>query len=1082
MKIDFTPISEDDGIDFTPIDFVPIEQEKKGGFINAAFVAPAKTVAGGFQNAAADSAELIDFYADKIAGIFGKPESKNSVLDMLAKDWRYWGDKLSKEGLSDSLIQKLYAGAGRAGWDLPELMVGGKILKATKIPVLAAAGALKGGKEGGVKGAATGALAGALQGGTLKGTRVLPTKYQAPVAGTVFAATTKGSVEDKVAAGLLGAGLTMGAPKVSQQEFMETMKQQPQVNKMIQNRQKLYADVFNKFQPIEDIVVEARKAGAQVKPGEDPGIGARSYLGVGGKVKSTLNEATFVANPDGTFTITGKGLKPILNKYDTLSPESNYNKRSADLVDYLKAQRTINDLQRPRLIGKPESIATAKQLSDAKSTLDRLSNKYGSGMTHLETTAKELYGYQQRVLHLLVDSGNLSQKQYDAITKANPNYIPFYRVLSKDVEVAGMPVSKKRFSGAKAPIRKIKGSELEVEDPLGSIVQNTYRIMDIAQRNTVAKNVAALGKVLPEQISPVKIQMRPVKISPVEVAKITKQETPAEEATIFRPSQFKPTGNVIEYFDNGKRKYMEVSPNMKNAMDGMDEVSSGLLVRLASKPATMLRRGATMTPEFIFRNPIRDQFTAFMQTKIGFKPFIDPTKAVADILGKSEAYNEWLRSGGEHSGFTELNRKNMLLTVNKLRGQKTFGQRIKDLNPENASQLMEQATRVGVYKAAVRSGLSPIEAGFQAREGTVDFGRRGSQMQDINAMVAFFNANIQGLDKTVRSAKQDPAGFTVKGIASITLPTLMLYLKNMNDEGYKEIPQWQRDAFLITKIGDTYVRMPKPFLYGQVFGTSVERFLDFVIAKDPEAMKTLGNTLLGAASPMGGEEDPFSGLLPTAIKPVIENATNYNFFMGRELIPRSKQDLMSEAQYGKYTGEFAKELGKRFNVSPVKVENLVKGYLGGTGGYAMEGANWITRLFKKLEGEEVEGKRPTEPADIPLVKGFVTRPPESVPESLNKFYENMKRVGDAQRTHDFYVREGNIKEAQRIEQKNPDYISSREFSDYAKLFSEYSEAIDDTAKSNTYSKSEKKEKIMEMELGRLSIVQAFNKWYNDTYK
>ncbi len=41
----------------------------------------------------------------------------------------------------------------------------------------------------------------------------------------------------------------------------------------------------------------------------------------------------------------------------------------------------------------------------------------------------------------------------------------------------------------------------------------TYRIMDIAERNSIARNVARLGEVLPGEISPVKVSMQPVKLT-----------------------------------------------------------------------------------------------------------------------------------------------------------------------------------------------------------------------------------------------------------------------------------------------------------------------------------------------------------------------------------------------------------------------------------------------------------------------------------------------------------------------------------------------------------------------------------------
>lgn len=988
--------------------------------------------------------------------------------------------------------------------------------------------------------------------------------------------------------------------------------------------EEVYSALVNRFAPIENIVVRAKKLGADIKPGEDPGMRARGYLGIGGKAKSALEDKTFRITPEGNIELTGEGLRPILKDYDLKSSEKNVGIREKDLNDYLIAKRTIADLQRPKIEGKPEMIVTPEQVSKAKLTVDNLKLKYG-GLEHLETTAGRLYDYQKRILNLLVDSGNLSQEQFDTILAKNPHYIPFLRILPEEAPVGAIPVSRGRFTGARAPVKRIKGSELEIENTTESIIKNTYRIMDIAERNTVARNVAKLSYFLPEEIKPVKIPIIPLakvelkagidpkltsellsvidnlkgiyerklkiggkrlgyfqperkivtkfatqegviahelghyidrlyglkeklvknpetvkelrvladlrqvrkayarkgeeKIAALMDAFITKPFILDEVApnskrilesiinsheelksllkirpsmvinyektvqTIFGPSPFKPKGNVIEYFEGGERKYVELSPNLYQAMSGLNESSVNLFTKILSRPASWLRKGATITPEFMFRNPIRDQFTALLQTKLGFKPFIDPVFAIADILGKTDSYYDWLRSGGSYSGFVELSRPQLQKLVSQVKGNKKL---LSNLNiiarAGDVSQLLEQATRVGVYKRAIQKGLAPVKAGFEAREATVDFGTKGAKTKDVTAVTAFFNANVQGLDKSIRTAKNDPVGFMAKAIAFITIPSVLLYLKNRKDKMYKEIPQWQRDIFWVTKFGDTYVRIPKPFLYGQIFGSLPERFLEYLDTKDPEAFRGFRKTLIGAVSPLGGEEDPISGVLPTAIKPLIENATNWNFFMGRNIVSRSRQELLPALQFNKYTSEFAKTLGQMLNYAPAKIENLVRGWYGGTGTYALEGADSILKFFRRLKGIPAEGKRPRELADVPLVKGFVTRPPLSQPESLNRFYENLNIMGEAYKSVALLLKEEDEEGAKKIIKKYPALVYSSDFNEIAGTFSELSKEIDLIGKSTEYTTEEKRRMIMDLELQRLRMAQIANKIYTQRGK
>jgi hypothetical protein len=478
-----------------------------------------------------------------------------------------------------------------------------------------------------------------------------------------------------------------------------------------------------------------------------------------------------------------------------------------------------------------------------------------------------------------------------------------------------------------------------------------------------------------------------------ETQRIITTEEPVE-STIWRPSQFAPKGRTIEYFEDGKRKYMEVSPNLYKAMTGLNEEGANWIFKMLSKPAHWLRIGATSTPEFMLRNPIRDQYTAMMQTNFGFVPFIDTMGAMADVLGKTDAYYDWLRSGGAYSGFVELNRPALKKAAQELtasRSRKLLGKLNIVGDAQDLSQVMEQATRMAVYKKAVKAGVTPVEAGYQSREATIDFARRGGKMANWNRATAFFNAGLQGVDKTVRNAAAHPFLTAIKGAMGITLPSVLLYYANRDKEGFDEIPRWQKDLFWVHKVGDTWVRIPKPFLYGQVFGSLPERFLEYLDKRDPEAFEEFGTTMIENVVPVSG--DPEGTVLPTALKPIMENWGNRNFFLERPIVSESTKGLTPPYQHGRYTSETAKVLGQKLDYSPSKIENLITGYFGGSGRYALEGSDFLINAIRAARGEPTPPKRPKELSDVPLVKGFVVRDPEGPSaRSIQKFYENSDKA------------------------------------------------------------------------------------------
>ncbi|MDD4984089.1 MAG: hypothetical protein PHH82_04615, partial [Candidatus ainarchaeum sp.] len=370
----------------------------------------------------------------------------------------------------------------------------------------------------------------------------------------------------------------------------------------------------------------------------------------------------------------------------------------------------------------------------------------------------------------------------------------------------------------------------------------------------------------------------------------------------------------------------------------------------------------------------------------------------------------------------------------------------------------------------------PVEAGFESREATVDFGVRGSKTKDLNQVVAFLNAGVQGADRGIRAIKNHPVEVTIKNLISSTIPSMLLYLYNRNDPEYKEKARWEKDLFYLIKVpgSDTYVRIPKPYMYGQVFGSLTERFLEYLDTKDPEAFDQYAQSLVDSMIPTQG--DPASGLLATAIKPIIENAANYSFFRQRKLLPEGVEQLEPSEQYGRYTSETAKLLGKTVSYSPTKIENLLQGYLGGSSRYATGAGDYLINSIKKAAGEQV----PEKPKDIsryPLLYGVTSRTGTMTgqAESVKKFYENRDKFVSVKETYDKLSKQGKNKEAKKLAQKNPNLKLAKNFVSTARKMSEINKRIDLIRLSTKLSAEDKKSKIMILERQKTALAKNTNK-------
>ena len=749
----------------------------------------------------------------------------------------------------------------------------------------------------------------------------------------------------------------------------------------------LYYSLFDRLGALVDLSREAVKRGATLADGQTTDYLIRQYYSVAGLAKQILTVNTNTINPDGQIKITGRGLRSILDDFDNLiiRLEPNKNRRSQDLKDYLEARRYWNDLQQ-----REDVKVTEQQKLDSAKTLDSLAMKYGDSLKWFDETAKEIYEFQKRVLRIAVDSGNMKEETYKNITDKNQNYIPFQRVLDEEFPEYDSAGQGQVFTNAtiNRVIKKIVGSEREIKDPIESIIKNTFKIVDLAAQNRVALSISSLADILPEYIQPIGPLMETIEVDGKKVKR------PAKEA---------PKG-TITVFENGKRKYYRVSPPILEAVKQMRPEQFNFVQKFFQAPASILRAGATLIPEFWVRNVLRDMQSAFIQSEARPIPVIDPIRGLVALIGKTDLHNQWMQSGGSFNNYMELSdngmaraQKELLSNDGKIARYLKNPLRI----PEDISLTFEQAVRIGTFAAAKRKGMSDTKAAFESRDATLDFARGGSFSKMVNRYIPFFNAGMQGVDKLYRSMRDNPKATTMWAVGTITMPSLILagyYLYAAPDderEEYSEIPQWQKDMFWIFKMDGEWVRYPKPFSLGYLFGSVPERFLAWGQSKGIKDVQDfwlqLVGGVVGSLSPI---YDP-SAIFPPLVKVTAENVSNYNYFQGRNIYPPWMDDLPPEERKTRYGSRSAEEIGNILGVSPAKVDNALRGTLAGSAQYVTDAGDYILNEVDKWNGEEIPA-RPTSPLDTPLIRAFTMRPPTgSVAESTTLFYDSAKLIRQA---------------------------------------------------------------------------------------
>lgn len=582
-----------------------------------------------------------------------------------------------------------------------------------------------------------------------------------------------------------------------------------------------------------------------------------------------------------------------------------------------------------------------------------------------KSAAKDIHRFQDYMLAELVNNGILKPETYHLLRNKYPNYVPFFRDFSAE-SMDGFFSSSKGFVNVANPIKRFKGSTRDIIDPLESIVKNTYQFYNAIERNHVGVTFAKL-------------------------AKKPGIGTIVEEVRGDRPA--KSTDNTFSVWVKGKKVVYETTPELAQTMKMMNKDTSNFITKILQYPASWLRAGSTVTAGFAITNALRDTISAGVFSKHGFLPVVDTFRGLAHFLKKDQLYWDYVKSGGAHAAMVSLDRDYLSGHLRELFSRKSTLSKVAR-NPMEVLRAISEATEVatrlgefsnarkgytGLYSRLTKTNLKPKslgEASIASRDITIDFSRTGTHTKTANKVVAFFNATIQGGDKLVRAWRDDPKGMTIKSTLFITLPTIALWYLNKDNSAYQELPQWEKDTFFHIPAGDKFVKIPKPFELGLLYGTTFERMLQYFddksTGRNGVGFKGLGDRAIDTLLP---------DVLPTALSPIWEWWSNYSKFRQRNIVPQSQEKLPDKLQYGSNTSMVARKIGDTLNVSPYKVDNTIMGYGGNLARLGLD-------ITDAIGG--ANEKRPTKGVtELPEIRRFFAKPYQSS-DSVQRVYDDFK--------------------------------------------------------------------------------------------
>ncbi|EPB4254349.1 LPD5 domain-containing protein, partial [Yersinia enterocolitica] len=410
-------------------------------------------------------------------------------------------------------------------------------------------------------------------------------------------------------------------------------------------------------------------------------------------------------------------------------------------------------------------------------------------------------------------------------------YLPYYRE-AENGEVKG-PWTSKGIANQSSTVRKLKGSDLTIKDPIENLFNYVAKSVDASMKNEAMRRSV-------------------VNLADTGVLEVIESPNKMDFERIGK--------DVVKVFVDGQEKLVQVNdPELYRAFTMIDlERSNSTFMKAARTAKKVLTVSTTSMPDFIIRNFMRDSIHSWAINKDGFKPVtaswagfkkaLRTDDSLVDMMfagatfggGYSNVYDpastaKTIRSVLRRKGYSDSQMQEFESSIVR-NSKEVMGKVEQGLHQyKNLSEAAENANRLATYEAAIKSGKSKAQAAFESRD-LMDFSMMGASniMINLSDMLPFFNARMQGLSKLGRAIKENPREVLKRG-GMITAASLALMALNWDDKRYEELQDWDKDTYWHAWIGDQHIRFPKPFEIGLMFGTLPERFVRALGGKDSAA-------------------------------------------------------------------------------------------------------------------------------------------------------------------------------------------------------------------------------------------------------
>jgi hypothetical protein len=610
----------------------------------------------------------------------------------------------------------------------------------------------------------------------------------------------------------------------------------------------------------------------------------------------------------------------------------------------------------------------------------------------------------------------MSPEGADTIMKSRLQWVPLTKLIQyNDAHVRDLKGVKGQKQVKQKLISSIEATLTQA--PIEAFEQNVHLLNNAMGINRVKLQLLTKhGKLFKEMFSSAQEIYEPTpELADVLSKHGIDQESLNAVAFALKSRSLKP--GEVDIYENGRRKIFQVSdPLLADSMNHLhaEPIADNLFMTLSRK-ATEFTRTVTGMPDFVLKQLVVDKLSQAVLSDSGnVKDQIGEAFRVGfSVMNQvdQEYFQKYLASGGLVTFIDDFE-----VMFNKKSGVQYLQEKTGFLNgvynvvrsPLDLMKLLGQTTELNtrlvefnLARAGSNDPTKISEAAFKSRDIALDFQRKGASnfLRSWNAITAFQNAGIQGLDKVGREVLERPTAVVTRAASLVTAATVLNWQINKDDELYQNASDYEKFAFWVVPYhdwreasvndspsafapyqikngedGKTYydhgfaIKIPKPGIIGHVFGSSVEIALNNSFAED-----SAGTSFSKTVELFGDSASPFG--MPNILSPAIGGFLNRNMQTGHALVPEYTMGLLPQARYADNTTETSKFVSRLLSGIPVLGQsNLVSPAVLD---YTIQ--QWGGRGFLELIDMFPKMTMMTRPevtlAEVPFVKTFLVKNP-----------------------------------------------------------------------------------------------------------